>query len=278
MKKKNKSVLITGASSGIGFISANYLNKMGYQVFAGTRRTSHKVQFEDGVIPITLDVTDEASISTAFKTIRDAAPDGLSAVVCNAGLPQVGPVEHLNLERFKDILEVNILGNIRVLQASIPFLRLQAGTVIFIGSISGRISLPFQGAYSASKFALEAITDALRVELRPWKIAVTIIEPGNVKTKIRTKALANIQTDLAELSTQDRSLYEPVYRFALDHASRKSAEPISVARLIERILCSKKIKPRYLLGTDAGILNLIAKLPTACRDRIISGRLPKYGT
>ncbi|QBG48412.1 SDR family oxidoreductase [Verrucomicrobia bacterium S94] len=275
--KRNESVLITGASSGIGFVTANYLCQLGYQVFAGIRTSSNEVKFEDGIVPVTLDVTDEKSVTTAFRIIRNTTSAGLGAVVCNAGLPQAGPMEHLNLQRFNDLLDVNVLGNIRIIQASIPLLRSQSGTIIFIGSISGRISLPFQGAYSASKFALEAITDALRVELRPWNIPVTIIEPGNVKTKIRTRALSNIEADLTALTPQHRLLYEPIYRFALNHASRKSAEPIAVAKLVERILRSNKIKPRYLLGKDAILLHLISRLPTAWRDRIISSKLPEYG-
>lgn len=277
MKEKKKSVLITGASSGIGLTTANHLAQSGYQVFAGFRSASDGAKFESGIIPLRLDVTDEESIAAALNTVMESTSGSLNALICNAGIPLAGPLELVNLDRFADVLEVNVLGNVRVTQHFVPLLRSCAGKIVFIGSISGRISLPFQGAYSASKFALESIADALRLELRPWNITVTIIEPGNVTTKIRNKALAAIEANLQELTPQEKKLYKPIYDFALQHASKKSAEPMTAARLIERVLGSDKIKPRYLLGNDAGILSLIARLPTRWRDRIISSKLPKYG-
>ncbi|MDF7823334.1 SDR family oxidoreductase [Pontiellaceae bacterium B12227] len=277
-----RTILVTGASSGIGLETVDYLSKRNFHVFACIR---NKTDAETGIIaeranidPLLLDVTNRESINQAFSdVIRQISSKGLSGLVCNAGIPLAGPIEQINIDKFSQLLDVNVLGNMRVIQQFLPLIRITRGRIVFISSISGRIALPFQGPYSASKFALEAVADALRVELKPWDISVSIIQPGNVKSKIREKALKTLQSNLATLDENETELYKPVYDLATGHAGRKSIEPFHVAKKIERALSSRHPKARYTVGIDTRILSLIAQFPTFLRDRILCSKLPPYG-
>lgn len=189
-----RAVVVTGASTGIGEATALRFDRRGWQVFAGVRSQTDAerltAQAGSRLRTVMLDVTDEQMVGAAADTIRSAVGrGGLAGVVNNAGVALGGPVEYLPLEEWRRQLEVNVLGQIAVTKAMMPMIRQGRGRIVFIGSISGRVAAPMMGPYSASKFALEAIAETLRHELRPWGIRVVLIEPGAVKTAIWDKAV-----------------------------------------------------------------------------------------
>ena len=186
---KPDGVVITGASTGIGAASARHLDRLGFRVFAGIRKSQDgerlRAQTSSKLTPIRFDVTDDGSIAAAADTIRAALDgDGLAGLVNNAGIAVPGPIETVPLAEARKQFEVNVLGQIAVTQAFLPLLRQGRGRIVNIGSIAGLTATPFLGLYGASKFALEALTDALRVEVRPWGINVSIIEPGAIASSI----------------------------------------------------------------------------------------------
>src|SRR3954471_14417569 len=174
-QQRRGAVVITGASTGIGATCAAHLSSLGFRVFAGVRKPEDAERArEAGHEPLTIDVTDPESIRSAVEQVGDAP---LSGLVNNAGIAVAGPLEFIPIDEFRRQLDVNVVGQVAVTQAFLPALRRSRGRVVFVGSIAGRSALPFLGAYAASKFAVEAVTDALRVELRPWGIDVAVVEP-----------------------------------------------------------------------------------------------------
>ncbi len=178
-----KTVLITGASTGIGEACALWLQDRGYRVFAGVRKSTDAEALQQKskghLTPVLLDVADEASIREAVQFVLTQEPK-LEGLVNNAGIAVAGPLEFVPLQELRRVLEVNVVGQVAVTQAFLPLLREARGRVVLMSSISGRVAAPLMGPYAASKFALEAIGDALRRELAPWGIEVSIIEPGNL--------------------------------------------------------------------------------------------------
>ena len=184
-----RSAVVTGASSGIGQATAQHLDSLGFTVFAGVRSAEarERVASEGSghVRPLRLDVTDPASIAAAAGEVREAAgTSGLAALVNNAGIAVSGPLELVPIEGLRNQLEVNVIGQVSVTQAFLPALRAARGRIVNVSSIGGKIALPLAGPYAASKFALEAITDSLRRELRHLGVQVIAVEPGGVKTAI----------------------------------------------------------------------------------------------
>ena len=182
-KTSTGSVIITGASSGIGEACALRLDRRGFHVFAGVRRISDgellQQKTSDRLVPVLLDVTSQESIASAKELISaQIHPAGLFGLFNNAGIPLGGALEALDLDDFRSQMEVNLIGAIAMTQAFLPLLRKGNGRIINMSSISGLIALPFVGPYAATKFALEAISDSLRVELKPWGISVSLVEAG----------------------------------------------------------------------------------------------------
>ncbi|NEP48711.1 MAG: SDR family oxidoreductase [Moorea sp. SIO1G6] len=273
------SVVITGASSGIGEACAIYLDKLGYQVFAGVRREADgealKRKTQERVIPIMLDVTDESSIKTSVKTVQlSLESHGLTALVNNAGIVTAGPLEFLPISELRKQLEVNVLGQIAVTQAFLPLLRKSKGRVINIGSDYGKVSAPLLGPYCASKFALEALTDALRMELQPWKIAVSLLEVGTVKTPIWKKSIEQTDQIWECFPDQAKKLYFPTLESVKITASQLEQKGLAteiVAKAVSVALIEKRPKTRYVVGLDAKINILLSKLlPDWVLDRLIT--------
>jgi len=280
-KKKIPSVLITGASTGIGKACALHLDKSGVKVFAGVRKKSDGELLinaaSHGLQPIHIDVTDNASIESAFTLIEeDLTPSGLTGLVNNAGIVFGGPLEFINIDEFRKLIEVNLIGAVSVTKAFLPLLRKEKSRIVNISSISGRIALPFVGPYTASKFGLEAITDSLRLELKPWKIPVSIIEPGDVSTPIWEKSSGNITASANTLPEEAHKRYGPVFK-KIEDVSRHGFPPEKIAKTLEHALFHPKPKTRYLVGIDAKVLTVISCLPVRMRDFIISLFLPRYG-
>lgn len=275
------AVLITGASTGIGAACALHLDRLGFRVWAGVRRPSDGEalvgQASRQLTPIILDVTDSSSIATAFAAVAaDAGGDGLAGLVNNAGIVVAGPVELLPIAELRTQLEVNVIGLVAVTQAALPLLRRGRGRVVNIGSISGRMATPVVGAYAASKFALEALTDALRLEVQPWGIDVALIEPGAVATPIWEKSRVAGLALRQALTPDAERLYADAIS-AVERAAARSARqaisPDAVVRAVAHALTAPRPKTRYLVGTAARIQSIIARLPDRLRDRLLTRAL-----
>ena len=251
-----------------------HLDAAGYKVFAGVRRGEDgerlRAECSRLLAPVVLDVTSADSIAAAAAELGEKQP--LVGLINNAGIAVAGPVELLPVAMWRRQLEVNVLGLVAVTQAFLPHLRQVRGRVINIGSIAGRSSLPCAGPYSASKFAVEAISDSLRMELHAWGMHVCVIEPGAVATAIWEKSLEAAdalagQTDAAKYGLY-RSLVERVRAKAAEAGER--AAPVSdVVQAVMAALTSAAPKTRYVVGRDAKLRLLLNMLPDRLRDKLI---------
>jgi len=281
MPTKTRSVLVTGASTGIGYDIARQLASRGWRVFAGVRRETdgRRVQaLAPGLIqPIQLDVTDAASISAARDSIEAAVGDaGIDGLVNNAGIVVAGPVETVPLDDWRRQFETNVFGLIGVTQAFLPLLRRSRGRVVMIGSISGKISYPLLGPYAASKYALEAVTDALRLELMPDGIFVTLIEPGPIKTPIWEKSRATSQRLAQGMAPDLTARYGPLrekLRVATEKSAAAGLEPVAVSIAVERALTVRHPRIRQVIGRNARLGLLLKHLPDRWCDRLIAASL-----
>jgi NAD(P)-dependent dehydrogenase (short-subunit alcohol dehydrogenase family) len=205
-----RSVLVTGASTGIGEACALRLDRLGHRVYAGVRSEQHahglRQRGSDRILPVFLDVTDQAQIDGAAKQIADGG-GRLDGVVNNAGIARGGPLEYLPLEIWREQLDVNVLGQVAVTKAVLPFIRVARGRIVFIGSIGGRVATMLMGPYGASKFAIEAIGESLRSELYPWGIGVSVVEPGAIKTPIWDKGRQQVDRLERVLPEEARTRY-----------------------------------------------------------------------
>jgi NAD(P)-dependent dehydrogenase (short-subunit alcohol dehydrogenase family) len=271
--------VITGASTGIGAACALHLDRLGWRVFAGVRKQADaetlKAQGSPRLTPISLEITDTVSISTAASAVAGAVGQaGLAGLVNNAGIVVPGPIEFLPLADLRRQLEINVVGQVAVTQAFLPLIRAGRGRIVNMGSIQGRMATPFAGAYSASKFALEALTDALRLELAPWGISVSIVEPGAVATPIWEKAAKTAELMLGSVPPEALVLYseaiEAVKRTAAD-AAKRAVDPMDVARVVEHALTAARPRTRYVVGREAKFRAAMALLvPDRVRDNLVA--------
>ena len=267
------NVLITGASRGIGRAVALRMASAGWDVLAGVRSATdgdELVAAAPGrVTAIELDVTNAEQIAALDASL----PERLDALVNNAGIAVGGALETLPLEDLRHQLEVNVVGQVAVTQAVLPRLRSSRGRLVFISSISGMIASPMLGPYSASKFAIEAIGDALRVELRPWGIAVILVEPGQIDTDIWRNAPDVLEETVGSMSAEHRALYArhiEGMRKAIPRAQRMAVPVERVAKAVERALTANRPKARYLAGRGAGASKALARFaPSPVLDRLL---------
>src|SRR3954470_21244820 len=268
------TVLITGASRGIGRAAAHRLAGKGWDVLAGVRRP------EDGealrgerIAPVVLDVTDAA----ALAALDGALPERLDAVVNNAGIAISGPLEARAVDELRRQLEVNLVGPLAVTQAVLPRLRASRGRVVFVSSLSGRVATPMTGAYNASKFALEAVAHALRMEVRPWGIGVVLIEPAQTDTDLWRKADDTLNESVASLTPEPRDLYAKHIegaRKSIPRAQKMASGGQGVAETTEKALTAKRPRARYVVGTGPKIQGAMAKVtPTPVLDRALGAAL-----
>jgi len=274
----DRSVVITGASTGIGAACAIHLSRLGFRVFAGVRKAADgealKRLAPGALIPLMLDVTDAATINAAAASVASEVGEaGIAGLVNNAGIVVAGPLEFLPLDELRKQIEVNTIGQVAVTQAFLASIRQGHGRIVNIGSSSGFLSTPFLGAYCASKFAMEAITDALRMELAPWGIEVSIVDPGNIATPIWEKSLATADELTRRLPAAAHELYQRVIRVARAAAQREAAHsspPELVARAVERALTAKRPRTRYYAGKDASLQSFLVRfLPDRLMDKLI---------
>ena len=274
------SVLVTGASRGIGRSIVTQLADSGWNVVAGVRKEQDAAEVvadnPERISSVILDVTDAEQIAA----LDDSLPERLDAVVNNAGIVVVGPLETVRPEDFRRQLDVNVTGQLAVTQAVLPRLRESQGRVVFISSLNGRISMPLVGAYCASKFALEAAADALRIELAPWHIPVVVVQPAQTDSDMWRTADAMVEQTEATMTPEHRDLYAKhivgmkkfVPRF------RRFAVPAdNVAAVVEKALTACKPRARYVVGFGPRLQAVaLTSLPSAARDRLLRlvGGLP----
>lgn len=277
-----KAVLVTGASSGIGRATSLRLDRKGYRVFAGVRRDEDRVALmSDGshrLVPLFLDVTRVDMVKDATSQLEEAlGDDGLYALVNNAGVVVAAPLEFVPLDEVREQFEVHVTGPLALVQALLPLLRRAEGRIVNVGSNSGTVSTPFTGPYNASKAALRAMTDALRIELSPWGIGVSIIEPGTVHTPMWREALGGIQRLEQRLPPHATALYGPVFtKMQAFIQGVRGVPPDTVAAVIEAALRARRPRPYYPVGLDARLRLVLERLPTRVRDFLIASQLPEY--
>ncbi|MEH2382469.1 MAG: SDR family oxidoreductase [Nostoc sp.] len=269
VQSQKGAVLITGTSTGVGQAAALLLDKKGYRVFATVRRQkdaeSLKQEASENLTPILMDITKGEEIKFAAEIVSKAVGDeGLIGLVNNAGLLLDGPVEYLAIDDLKWQFEVNVFGQIAVTQAFLPFIRKAKGRIINIGSTGGQISVPFISALCASKFALEAFTDALRMELDPWGIEVILVEPGSIASAAPDKVEESLRKNFANMSPEAKGMYGDAYKFFVEgliRSNRTGMPPEQVAGAILEALEASKPKTRYFLSKyqTSLMLNLISK-------------------
>lgn len=275
----NRAVVVTGASTGIGAACALQLDRLGFTVFAGVRKSEDGMALQkvgsDRMVPLELDVTDLTTIRKSHAVVLESTRErGLFGLINNAGIAVVGPLEAVPISHLRQQLEVNVIGQVAVTQAFLPLVRQARGRIVNMGSIAGLSTMPLMGPYSASKFALEAITDALRLEVRQWGIHVAIIEPGAIATPIWNKSAIEAAEREAAIETELRMLYKPVVaavRKVVGEASKRAISPDAVARVVVDALTAPTPKTRYRVGLDAKIRALMVRLlPDRISDRMLT--------
>jgi NAD(P)-dependent dehydrogenase (short-subunit alcohol dehydrogenase family) len=264
-----RTVLVTGASRGIGRATALHLAKAGWTVFAGVRDelAGKKLMAESAKIQaIQLDVT----VPDQVASLDDLLPDRVDALVNNAGIAVAGPVEAVSLDGLRYQFDVNVFGQIAVTQAVLPRLRKAKGRIVFVSSMNGRIAIPLSGFYNASKFAIEGLGDNLRTELQPWGIKVILIEPGCIDTDPWRAMMGILDEVDAGLSPEHRELYaahRAVQRKMCAKLQQQTAPAEKVAKAIEDELTRRRPHSRRLVGRDAhAMIAMKTVLPTRAFD------------
>ena len=269
------SVVITGASRGIGEACALELDKRAFHVFAGVRRIADaealKQKASSLLTPILIDITDNQSIQSACDVVYAATREtGLNGLVNNAGIAVAGPLEFIPIAQIRHQMEVNVIGQIAVTQRLLQLLRKGNGRLVNIGSMEGLMAMPFVGPYCASKSAMEALTDCLRMELKPWGISVSIVEPSIIKTQTLENSIKAAEDIVKAMPEQGSNLYAPYF-----HAARKVADEIvksampynEVVKAVVHALTAKEAKTRYIVGRHAKLAAIAGRiLPDRLRD------------
>jgi NAD(P)-dependent dehydrogenase (short-subunit alcohol dehydrogenase family) len=280
------AVLITGSSTGIGQACALALDSRGFRVFAGVRQMADGDRLREAasprLTPVLLDVTDAAAIERAAATIGEATGGaGLAGLVNNAGITVAFPLEFLPLAELRRQLEVNVIGQLAVTQAMLPHLRAARGRIVNVGSISGRMAAPYVGAYAASKHALEALSDSLRVELRHFGIRVSLIQPADVDTPIWTKSRAaaeKLREEMQELVAaripqEVRDCYAAditAMRAAVDRMAAQAIPVERIVRAVQHALTARRPRTRYPVGIKSwAASHVLRHFPDVLRDWIV---------
>jgi NAD(P)-dependent dehydrogenase (short-subunit alcohol dehydrogenase family) len=267
------SVLVTGAGRGIGKSIVEHLASRGWDVIAGVRSERDAAAVTQlnpqRISSVILDVTDAGHIAA----LNESLPERLDAVVNNAGIAVGGAMETLSADEWRKQLEINVIGQLAVTKAVLPRLRKSRGRVVFISSVNGRLSMSLIGAYAASKFALEAAADALRMELSPWRIRVAVVEPAQTDTDMWRTADAMV-ADLEEgLTPEHRDLYaRHIAGFKkMIPLSQKMAVPTEkVSAVVEEALTARRPRARYVVGVGPKLqVALMTNLPAWARDRVL---------
>jgi NAD(P)-dependent dehydrogenase (short-subunit alcohol dehydrogenase family) len=274
-----RAVVITGTSSGIGRASALALHAKGFTVFAGIRNEADgkalHAASNGGIVPVYIDVTEEESIAAAVAQVaQTTGAAGLAGLVNNAGIGAPWPMELIPLDEYRHQLEVNLIGQLAVTQAFLPLVKRAKGRIINVGSEGGRITMPFLGPITSAKHALVSVNDALRMELRPWGVHVSIVEPGATQSNAPTKLVENGRHAQAELfSPQGRTDYgggfmHVIEKIAAGH-ERIGSPPEVIAEAVVKAMTARRPRTRYPIGGHARLLTRLRRvLPDRAMDTL----------
>jgi NAD(P)-dependent dehydrogenase (short-subunit alcohol dehydrogenase family) len=269
MPDPSKAVLVTGCSSGIGRATAERLVTRGWTVYATARKPETLTDLESaGCRILALDVTDEASMQAAVSTVQEAE-GAVGVLINNAGYSQSGAIESVPMEKVRAQFETNVFGLVRLTQLVLPKMREQRwGKVVNLSSMGGRFTFPGGGFYHATKYAVEAISDALRFEVRGFGIDVVIVEPGLIRTSFGEAAVTGMTSEIApdgpyvDFNARVAQATAGVYESGA--LARFGGPPEAVAKVIEKALTARRPRPRYLVTPSARVLITQRKL---LRDR-----------
>lgn len=274
-----RAVVVTGASSGIGRACALRLARTGFHVFAGVRKDEDAEALEyaspeAGLTPLPLDLTDSALIASAVETVTEAVGEvGLAGLVNNAGVGVASPLELVPINELRHQFEVNVFGQLAVTQAFLPLVRVAMGRIVNIGSVGGWITLPFAGPLCASKHTLKSFNDALRMELYPWGIHVSLIEPGAISTRAVDKLEASVEGTIEEFTALGCTRYADAFRAMTRRAiahERSGSPPDVVAEAVFRAITAKKPKTSYPVGAGSRLQSTLARvLPDRLLDQML---------
>jgi NAD(P)-dependent dehydrogenase (short-subunit alcohol dehydrogenase family) len=271
------TIFVTGTSTGIGRACALRFAELGYHVLAGVRKPADgealRAHSSGNIQPMLLDVTSGESIAAALTTVG-ARP--LAGLVNNAGIATMGPLELVSVDAWRRQFEINVIGLVAVTQACLPALRLRRGRIVNVGSIADRCALPGSGPYDSSKFAVGAITDVLRMELRPWGIAVALIEAGAIATPIWDKSQREADELRQQVGTERYALYRNLMETLREETTQaaKTASPVAVVvKAVVHAMTARRPKTRYLVGRDTWLWRFLSWLPDRWRDRLILSKV-----
>lgn len=272
-------IVVSGASTGMGAATARELAGRGYHVLAGVRRTSDADAVRrDHLEPVILDITDPHHIDALVDRIAaDPHHRQLRAVVNNAGIAVNAPVETLPLAQWRHQFDVNLFGHIALTQALLPFLHDSHGRIVTISSIGGKVAMPTYGAYAGAKFALEAVSDALRRELAPHGVQVVVVEPGGVQTEMTGHGIQRAHAFVADMPPAQRQRYGGLMQAIINQATAftttgETAE--KAALVIAEATTARRPRTRYTIGRDAALMTRLARvLPDRILDRVAATNL-----
>jgi short-subunit dehydrogenase len=267
----NKTIVITGSSTGIGKACALHLDKLGYNIYAGVRKQTDgdrlREEASDRLVPIILDVTDADSITAAVSTIEREAGGNVFGLINNAGIGRSGVLEVTPIDEIRKVMDVMI-----------PMLRKNKGRIINIGSTASFLASPGASAYAASKFAVRAVTDSLRLELQPFGMSVILVAPGAVESEIWEKGTAYKNEMRRSIKPENAQRYATLIKFGENLIKEIKKIPAKeVAISVAQALASKKPKPYYIVGKDAKAGVKAARLPKSLLDWIFIKRIQKLG-
>jgi len=280
----SKFVLITGATSGIGLATAKRAIDAGYHVIgccypdleSGAVLKEYR---PERVSLVVTDVSDESTVATTFEQVNAIVgrSGGLVGLVNSAGVAILSPAEHITVAEFRRTVEINLIGTFSMCRGALPLLREAGGTIVNITSDAGLLAMPTGAAYCASKFAVEALSDALRAEVSKQNINVVVVEPGNIDTPIWDTLNAPLKEKYAGIDSEQKQIYGDYFESLL--AMQRQGIPVQrVADVIVDALMSRKPKPRYRVGPDAHFSWLVAKLPARLRDSLANRIVKSYAT
>lgn len=274
-----KHILITGASSGIGYELVNQLRIQNVIIWAAVRNTDSVKEFKQSnphnFSSIQMDITSDTDVEKCFLEIEpQIKEDDEFVLINNAGVANGGPIEGMSIDEWRYLYEVNVFGLVRVTKTFLPLLRKTNGLILNIGSISGRIASPFLASYSSSKFAVRAITDSLRREVKDRSVKVVLVEPGPIKTQIWNKSISSSEKS----AEQYQDIVKQAYAHQISYFKRTikktslGAMPVQeAAQKIVKIIHSKHPKKYYLIGKNIFLVSFILKLmPTSLLDKILT--------
>lgn len=288
MNNTRKSAVITGASSGIGRACALRMSKAGWQVFATVRKVEDREKFKaenlPNLVPVMMDVEDRASILAAAQEVSLQNGAGLDGLVNVAGIGMIGPIEYATARDVQKIFDVNLFGQIAVAQVFLPLLRRKRGRIVNITSVGAHIAIPFGGLLNASKAAFGILSDNLRLELHPFGIRVSTIEPGAIATPAVEKTLGDVEGVIARLPEQGRVQYGDMLRTLARRGYKREmngSPPDVVARAVHHALTAARPRIRYRVGKDAKVIGALPRiLPDWLLDAIrlrALGLPPEFG-